>query len=190
LLEFLKDIDRSFFLFLNGMNSPFLDQVMYYSSKSMLWVPLYIVFFYLIIRKYRWQTLLVLVVAALAITVSDQLSNLAKELFHRLRPSNEPGLTVHLVNAYKGGTFGFYSAHASNSFTVAVFLILLLRNYHRWFLIPVLIWALFISFTRIYLGVHYPGDTLAGIMMGSLIGLAAGKLFFYSRGLIFHSKSA
>jgi len=176
LIAFLHDIDRSVFLFLNGLNAPWLDPVIFYASKSMLWLPVYLFFLFLVIRKYKWQTILVLVFATVMILVSDQLCNLSKELFQRLRPSNEPGLTVHLVNAYKGGMYGFYSAHASNSFAIAVFMIMLVGKQYKYFFLPVLLWALFMAYTRIYLGVHYPGDTLAGILIGSLIGYLCGKI--------------
>jgi undecaprenyl-diphosphatase len=177
LISFLKDIDTSLFLFLNGLNAPFLDTLMYYSSKSILWLPVYLAFLYLVIRNYKWQTLLVVLFAILMITFSDQLSNLAKDGFQRFRPSNEPGLTVHLVNAYKGGLYGFYSAHASNTFAVAVFVMMLLKHKYRYFFIPALLWALFMSYTRIYLGVHYPGDILAGMVVGSTLGYLSGKGF-------------
>ena len=176
-MSFLNKIDHSLFLFLNGFHFSALDQVMYYSSKSLLWLPLYLVFLYLVIRKYRWQALLVILFAVVMITLSDQLSNFSKEFFQRLRPSYEPGLHVHLVNAYKGGIFGFYSAHASNTFAVAVFLIILLRKSCKYCFVPFILWALFLSYTRIYLGVHYPGDTIAGIGIGSLLGYLIGKGF-------------
>jgi len=190
LITFLHDIDRSVFLFLNGLNAPWFDPVMFYGSKSMLWLPVYLFFLFLVIRKYKWQTILVLVFAAVMILVSDQICNLSKELFHRLRPSNEPGLTVHLVNAYKGGMYGFYSAHASNSFAIAVFMIMLVGKQYKYFFLPVLLWAFFMAYTRIYLGVHYPGDTIAGILIGSLIGFLSGKSFHFFAGRGTHSKRA
>lgn len=151
---------------------------MYYASKSILWAPVYLLFLFLVIQKYKWQTLFILVTAAIMITISDQLCNLSKDFFQRLRPSNEPGLIVHLVRAYKGGLYGFYSAHASNSFAIAVFVIMLLGKSYRCFFIPVILWAFFMAYTRIYLGVHYPGDTLMGIIMGSIIGYLFGRLYF------------
>ena len=141
----------------------------------MVWIPLYLVFLYLIIRQYKWKTLMVLVLAAVMILVSDQLANLFKDTFQRLRPSHEPGLMVHLVNAYKGGEYGFYSSHASNAFSIAVFLIVLAGKRYKWVWIIALPWAMLMSYTRIYLGVHFPGDILAGIMMGSLIGYSFGR---------------
>ena len=122
---------------------------------------------------------MIVVLAALMILVSDQLSNLAKDTFQRLRPSNEPGLMVHLVNAYKGGDYGFYSGHATNNFSIAVFLIVLAGKRFKWIWMIALSYALIISYTRIYLGVHFPGDIIGGAIMGSLIGYLSGRLGVY-----------
>ena len=145
----------------------------------MLWIPLYLVFLFLVIRQYKWKTFLVIFLAALMILVSDQVANLAKVTFERLRPSNEPGLPVHIVNAYKGGLYGFYSSHASNTFAIAVFLIVLLVKRFKWIWWITLPWALLMSYTRIYLGVHFPGDILMGIVMGCLIGYFFGRSAVY-----------
>ena len=176
MIEFLDHIDRSFFLFLNGFHNPFFDELMFGASKSLVWLPIYLFFLFFMIRKYKWNTLVILVFAALMILVSDQLSNLVKDTVQRLRPSNQPGLMVHIVEAYKGGTYGFYSAHASNTFSVVVFLFSLLGRKYPYVYIPAILWSLFISYTRIYLGVHYPGDIVAGWIAGSLVGLLFGKL--------------
>ena len=161
---------------------------MFSASKSIIWLPLYLFSLFFIIRQYKWQTLVVLLFAAIMLTISDQLCNLSKDFFQRLRPSNEPGLTVHLVYAYKGGLMGFYSGHASNSFAIAIFLIMLLKKYYRYFFIPLILWALFMSYTRIYLGVHYPGDIFAGIIVGSLIGYLSGKAFLNVSGRLSKSR--
>ena len=131
-----------------------------------------------------------MVLAAVMILVSDQLSNLAKETFQRLRPSHEPGLMVHLVNAYKGGLYGFYSGHATNNFSIAVFLIVLAGKRFKWVWMVALPWALLMSYTRIYLGVHFPGDILAGAIMGSLIGYFFGRmtLFLHSTPFVVSKK--
>ena len=126
---------------------------------------------------------MVLVLAAVMILVSDQLSNLAKETFQRLRPSHEPGLMVHLVNAYKGGEYGFYSGHATNNFSIAVFMIVLAGKRFKWIWMIALPYALLISYTRVYLGVHFPGDILAGAIMGSLIGYLFGRLTLYLKDI-------
>ena len=175
MIEFLDHIDRTFFLFLNGLHNPFFDQVMFTITKSLVWIPLYLFLLFFTIRKYKWNTLVVLVFAVLMILSSDQLSDLVKDMVQRLRPSNQPGLTVHIVEAYKGGTYGFYSAHASNTFSVVGFLIVLLGRKYPYVYIPAIFWSLFISYTRIYLGVHYPGDVVAGWIAGGLIGYLFGK---------------
>jgi len=122
---------------------------------------------------------MIVVLAVVMILVSDQLSNLAKDTFQRLRPSHEPGLMVHLVNAYKGGDYGFYSAHATNNFSIAVLLIVLAGKRFKWIWMIALSYALIISYTRIYLGVHFPGDIIGGAIMGSLIGYFFGRMGVY-----------
>jgi undecaprenyl-diphosphatase len=150
---------------------------MFWVTKGLLWFPLSLFFLFFVIRKYKWNALVILFVAALMILVSDQLSYLTKETVQRLRPSNQPGLMVHIVEAYKGGTYGFYSGHASNSICVAVFITILLGRKYWYVILAAFLWSLVISYTRIYLGVHYPGDILAGWIVGGIIGYLFGKGF-------------
>jgi undecaprenyl-diphosphatase len=176
LIEFLDHIDRSFFLFLNGFHNLFFDNLMFGATKGLVWIPLYLYFLFFVIRKYKWYTFVVLVFAAMMILVSDQLSDLVKESVHRLRPSQQPGLMVHIVEAYKGGIYGFYSAHASNTFSVVVFLTILLGGKYPHVYVPAILWSLIMSYSRVYLGVHYPGDVFAGWIAGGLIGILFGKV--------------
>jgi len=177
MLHRLSQLDQSFFLFLNGFHCPFMDEVMYWGTHSLTWLPLYALFLYLVIRKYRQQTFWIVIFAAFMILASDQLSNIFKELVARPRPTHDPGLTgIHTVNGYVGGQFGFYSAHASTNLAIAIYLVILLGNPFRFFSVLVLGWAFFMSYSRIYLGVHYPADILAGWVAGGLIGWACGRL--------------
>lgn len=175
MIEFLNHIDSTLFLFLNGFHNLFFDKVMFGATKSLVWLPLYLFFLFFMIRKHKWNTLVILVFAALMILAGDQLSDLVKNTVQRLRPSNQPGLMVHIVEAYKGGPYGFYSAHATNTSCVVVFLIILLGREYPYVYIPAVLWSLLISYTRIYLGVHYPGDIFAGWIAGSFIGYLFAK---------------
>jgi len=175
MIDYLSSIDTKIFLFLNGMNSPFWDAVMYLVSGKFTWIPFYLVIIFFIARKFKWNTLWIIIAIALIVTLSDQLSVHAfKNVFQRLRPCHDPMLSgfVHIVGRC-GGKFGFVSSHASNTFGVAVFLLLLFRV--KWFSIVILLWATVVSYSRIYLGVHFPGDVLVGALLGVCIGFLVWK---------------
>jgi undecaprenyl-diphosphatase len=175
MLESLVNIDKSLFLFLNGLHTPWLDPAMYWISQALVWIPFYIFLLWLVIRKFGTRTLWILLFVALMITAGDQLAGLFKEGVQRLRPSQDATLTgVHLVNGYRGGVYGFYSSHASNTFSLAVFLVIVLGQHYRWIAAVMIPWAFVLSYSRIYLGVHYPGDMLAGMIAGILFGLLFG----------------
>lgn len=172
MLEFFLEIDKQLFLFLNGLNNGFFDQVMYYISEKTTWIPLYLVLLYMVFRQYRWKVFLMLVFVVILITLSDQLSVLAKNTFMRFRPCHEPSLEglVHIVRGRCGGRFGFVSSHAANTFALAIFMNFLLRDSYR-FMVPVMLsYAVLNAYSRIYLGVHYPGDVVFGALLGVLIG--------------------
>ncbi|MCU0361851.1 MAG: phosphatase PAP2 family protein [Bacteroidales bacterium] len=178
-MEFLADADRRIFLFLNSLNSPFFDEFMHFMSGKIIWIPLYLAILVAFAFKYRRKFLVLLLVIVLAATLSDQVTlHLFKNAFERLRPCNEPSLKalVHLYNGECGSGFSFVSAHAANSFNVAVLSLMLIGR--RWYTIAILLWAAVIGYSRIYLGVHYPADVLCGAALGSLIGWSMSRLFF------------
>jgi undecaprenyl-diphosphatase len=177
MIDTLKSIDQSLFLFLNGLHCDFLDPLFFYGTKTTTWIPLYLLLLFLVIRRYKWRALWVVLFAALMILFSDQISNVFKAWVARPRPTHEPGIDVlHTVNGYLGGKYGFYSAHASSNMAIAVFSIMLLGRPFRYFSLLMFGYAFFMSYTRIYLGVHYPGDIIAGWIAGGLIGWGFGQV--------------
>lgn len=177
MIEFLKNIDNHLFLILNGFHNAFFDKVMWYISSTTFWIPAYLILLAYFIFKYRKRSLYIVIAIAIIILISDQVaSGIIKPLAERLRPSHEPTLKglVHIVNGYKGGMFGFVSSHAANTFGLAIFLVLLFKN--RYFSVVILLWASIVSYSRIYLGVHYPGDVIGGAIIGLLAAWMVFKL--------------
>jgi undecaprenyl-diphosphatase len=182
-MEALLEADKELLLWLNSFHTPWLDPVMLVLTKTFTWLPLYLLLLCLIIKDYGKESWRVLLAIAVTILVTDQLtSGVMKPYFERLRPSRDPEVAalLHLVNGYKGGVYGFASSHAANSFGVSMFLWLLYRNNRKW-IWTLFIWAAFFTYTRIYLGVHYPGDILVGGLTG--LGCAALSFNLYKRFL-------
>lgn len=178
MLEKLIAFDTRLFLWLNSHNSPLWDNIMWFVSGKLEWLPLYLIFVALIIYRFRWKSIGIVISIIVAITLADQLAVEAfKEVFERLRPSHNPEIQhlVHIVNGYRGGQFGFVSNHAANSFAFAMFIVLLFRI--KYISMFIFFWAILVSYSRIYLGVHYPGDILGGAILG--MGIASMVFIFY-----------
>ena len=177
-MEWLLDLDTRIFLSINGLHSPAWDGIMWWISGKFTWWPFYLlILIYLGITK-KMQLLPMVIFIALGITLTDQTSvHLFKNVFHRLRPCHEPFLeeVVHLVNGRCGGKYGFISSHAANAFGVALLMISWTRK--RWLTSIMVAWALLIGYSRIYLGVHYPGDVIAGGLWGAACGWSLGLLY-------------
>jgi undecaprenyl-diphosphatase len=190
MLEQLKSIDTDLFLAINGAHSSFFDFVMYWASDKLIWIPLYVFFAYLLYKHHGKRVWILVLLAGLAIALSDiSSSQLFKHVFQRPRPCHEPSLEgiVHLVNGHCGGKYGFISSHASNSFALATFLALLLGKKIRYFTLLIIAWALLLCYSRVYLGVHYPGDVVVGAIWGAGIGAAVFVISLFISRKFFNS---
>jgi undecaprenyl-diphosphatase len=180
----LLSLDQSLLLAINGWNSPLADQIIFIISGVYTWLPVYFILLYLVFHTYGKKGWLILLLVAITIFLSDSGSvALFKNTVQRLRPSHAPALEglVHFVNGYKGGQFGFVSSHAANMFAIATLMIFFLRKNYKWITPVLLFWAGLIGYSRIYLGVHYPGDVICGALYGALIGYIVG---FYGKKLL------
>lgn len=181
MLDTIVSLDTQLTLWLNGSESMFLDTFAMAATKTTTWVPLGVLLVYVLVRMKNWKhALLVILSVALVITFADQMaSGVFKPLVARLRPSHNPELEglIDLVDGYRGGRYGFFSSHAANTCGVALFFSLLFR--HKWFTEAICSWALLNCWTRLYLGVHYVGDILVGVLWGCCVGWGVYRMYDY-----------
>src|SRR5665647_389662 len=184
MIQTISEWDKSAFLYLNGFHSDLMDYVMTLFTLTPTWILFYGVTLYIIIRKYGRKSIPVIISIVLVILLSDQISGLLKHSIMRLRPSNDPAVSPYAhVFFTKGGLYGFVSAHAANAFSFATFTAFLFRS--RGYTIFIFPWACLIAYTRIYLGVHFPGDILGGMILGILIGWSIFRLLILVENRMF-----
>ena len=164
--------DKELLLHLNGSDSLFWDGFMWVATSTYIWIPLGVMLLYVIIKNnLPKETIWTLIAIALVITCADQISSgICKPFFARFRPTQDPEIMymIDTINNYRGGRYGFISSHAANTFGIAVFVSLLIR--HGLLTCILFLWAALNAYSRIYLGVHYPGDILFGTIVGCLVG--------------------
>ena len=165
----LIEFDIKLFLYLNSFHSDFWDIVMVYISAKATWIPLYLTVLFFFVKKFGIKNALILLLFFLTlIALSDQISGIFKHQFLRLRPCFEPKIST-IVHCLKkpGGEYGFVSAHAANAFAFATFSALIFKT--KIYTICIILWAAIVAYSRIYLGLHYPGDVICGAISGIII---------------------
>lgn len=179
-MEALGTLDERFFLFLNGLHTDWMDKVMIAVTQMWVWLPLYLLMVYWTVKQYGKRCWWIFIALGIVVLCSDQLSaHVCKPLFQRLRPCYNVDLQdlIYLPKGMAGGKYGFVSSHAANTFAIAAFMTAALRKNRAWAGIVLYLWAFISSYSRIYLGFHYPGDILCGAVLGILIGLILWKVF-------------
>ncbi len=175
----LLDWDSELFTKLNGMGTEFWDPFWQFCSHKFSFIPLYLFIIFLLYKSFGkefWKPLLFI---GLTVFLADRISVVAfKEVFMRLRPSQEPSLeaTIRLLEG-KGGLYGFLSSHATNVFAISTFIYLSLKKFYGNKLSLLFVWSAFVGYSRIYVGKHYPLDVICGMLLGISIGYFVFFLF-------------
>jgi undecaprenyl-diphosphatase len=179
-MEELIHLDKQLLLAVNGSDSLLLDYVIMTLTNGMTWIPLYLALFYVVLKSnVRRDVLFIMASAGLCVLLAGTIDDtIVKPLVARWRPTHDPeiGMLVDVVDEYRGGNYGFFSAHAANTFSIALFFSLLMRK--RLFVITMICYSLVNCYTRLYLGVHYPGDITVGLIWGALVGWSVYRLFY------------
>jgi len=178
-LEELISLDKELFLFLNGLGSESYDEFWKIITKQLNWAPFILAVFYLVQRKIGWKNLgIVILFIAVLIAFTDQITNLFKYSFERLRPCNDTDVNGIARIIIHRDSFSFFSGHASNSMATTTFIFLLLRKHYK-FTILLFLFPLIFAFSRIYLGLHFPIDILVGYLFGATFGFGFYKLYAF-----------
>lgn len=169
-MEKLLEIDRWLLLLLNFDGGAICDDIFWAASRKLIWIPLYMLAIYLMYRKAGWrQTLLAVAMIALAVVLTDQIANIFKHYTPKFRPTHTEAIKemVHTVRGYRGGLYGTVSAHAATTLSIALISASLISN--RTYTAMILLWVVFVSYSRIYLGVHFPLDIIFGLLDGAVV---------------------
>jgi undecaprenyl-diphosphatase len=182
MMEFVLQLDRALFFFLNGLQHPVLDTLMLWITYRFTWFPFYGVLVYLLVKHFGKNSIPMIVCLLLTVILADQVSSgFFKPYFARLRPCHDPLMEGVSLVGHCGGRFGFVSSHAADTFGAATCLWLLVREYWK----PVawmFAWAAVVSYSRIYLGVHYPLDIALGALLGALLAFCCyGVYTWYTK---------
>lgn len=180
MIDSILQYDKQLLFSLNGSHSLFADGLMLTLTDAKTWIPMYVALLYLVIKNNNSMTKILAIIAgaALCVLFTGTLDDLfVKPVVARWRPTHDPeiGYMVDVVDGYRGGCYGFFSAHAANTFSIALFFVLLVRS--RWLSVALVLWSLINCWTRVYLGVHYPIDIAVGLLWGAFVAVLVYVLF-------------
>lgn len=180
MLDYLIDLDKELLIYLNGLGSERWNDFYLYITKQLNWWPYFLLLIFLLLKKITPKQFLVLIlVLAVFFLFTDQMTNLIKNTVQRYRPLNDPSVRDFLIfSGRPTSSWSFFSGHASNSSGSTLILFLILRKYYKYAFL-MFIFPLLFAYTRIYLGLHFPGDILAGYAFGMMSGFGFYKLFCY-----------
>jgi undecaprenyl-diphosphatase len=177
MLDKILSFDQNLFIYLNGLGSVTYDGMWLLITKQVNWFPLFLLLFYIIFKKLGTkQSLYLLLFVAILLLFTDQITNLFKNGFQRLRPCSDPEINTKIRVIKSSATFSFFSGHAANTMAVATFLYLIFRKDLNYFWL-LFIWPLIFAYSRIYLGLHYPLDIICGYLCGATLGFSMFKLY-------------
>lgn len=191
-MDTIIQMDKQLLLAINGSDSLFVDYLAKTLTTAATWIPLYVSLFYVVVKNndnFR-RIICILACAGLCVLFAGTVDDLlVKPLVARLRPTHDfqIGMLVDTVDGYRGGKYGFFSAHAANTFSIAVFFSLLMRS--RLVTLLLVGWSLTNCWTRLYLGVHYPLDILCGLLWGGSVGSGIYFLYRYVDRRLLHSEN-
>jgi len=182
MLDQLIEFDTELFLYLNRLGTETWDWFWMAYTTKWHWIPFYALLAYLLYKRLGTKmVVLTIIIAILMISFTDQITNLFKSGFERFRPCHQDGVKdiMRLVKENCGGRYGYFSGHSSNSMGVAMLVGLMLKNKYKYLIYILVIWAILMGYSRIYIGVHYPLDVISGFIFGGLSGFGFYKLDKY-----------